>query len=312
MAAPVRGTQTFVGTLSSCWRRPWLTGIEIAWRWSFGAPALALVVWKLQGVLLRATSGTMDWSRLGLDRALLNDPVGALAADPMAAAGKFVHALALLWPGVERVAVWLASLLAAGWIVQSSVGRTSLLRRVDKGMHARMGTLMGLQALRMAALALVFGAWFLLMGWSSRLAVTGPIARREEPNLVLYCGLVIVLSLGMFCGWAAVNWVVGIAPLLAMKRNLGVFASLKAAVGLGAVRGRLVEINLVLGIVKIALMVLALVLSACPLPFSSVETTEFMAWWTAGVALFYLVWSDFFHVARLVGYLELWRVGTKE
>jgi len=301
-----------VGTLSSCWRRPWLTGIEIAWRWSFGAPALALVVWKLQGVLLRATGGTMDWSRLGLDPALLNDPVGALAADPMAAAGKFAHALTLLWPGVERIALWLAPLLAVGWVVQSSVGRTLLLSRVEKGMHARVGTLMGLQALRIAALALVFWAWFGLMDWSARLAVTGPIWRGEEPNLVLYCGLVIVLSLAMFCGWAAVNWVVGIAPLLAMKRNLGAVASLRAALALGTVRGRLVEINLVLGIVQIALIVLALVFSACPLPFSSVETTEFLAWWTAGVAVFYLVWSDFFHVARLVGYLELWRVGVGE
>jgi hypothetical protein len=46
-----------------------------------------------------------------------------------------------------------------------------------------------------------------------------------------------------------------------------------------------VEINLVMGIVKIALIVLAMVFSACPLPFESVATPEFMAWWYVGVTV---------------------------
>ena len=67
------------------------------------------------------------------------------------------------------------------------------------------------------------------------------------------------------------------------------------------------EINLVMGIVKIALIVLAMVFSATPLPFESVATPEFLAWWWVGVRCCTLVASDFFHVARLVAYLELWR-----
>ena len=58
---------------------------------------------------------------------------------------------------------------------------------------------------------------------------------------------------------------------------------------------------------KIALLVLAMVFSATPLPFESVTTPGFLAWWSAGVAVLYLLASDFFHVARLLGYLELWR-----
>jgi hypothetical protein len=59
--------------------------------------------------------------------------------------------------------------------------------------------------------------------------------------------------------------------------------------------------------VKIALLVLGMVFSATPLPFESVTTPAFLAWWWAGVTLIYLLWSDFFHVARLLGYLALWR-----
>ena len=108
--------------------------------------------------------------------------------------------------------------------------------------------------------------------------------------------------------WAIVSWVFSVAPLLAMLRNLGPAASLRAAFRLGPLKSKLVEINLVMGIVKIALIVLAMVFSACPLPFESVTTPEFLAWWWAGVTVLYLLGSDFFHVARLVGYLNLWRV----
>ena len=304
---PQRATQTFVGTLSSTWRRPWLTLLEVAWRWSFGIPALALVLYKFNGALRAATGGTMRLSSLGLDAALLNDPVGALSADPTGVAGKFGRAAGLLAPEVIHFAVWLVPLLVAGWIVQSAVGRSMVLMRVYPKMHLRIGTVIVLQTIRMAALAAVVWVWFLLVSWSGRTAISGPIAQHAEPNLVLYCGLVIVASLGLFTGWALVSWVLGVAPLLAMLKDLGVGASLTTATRLGKMRGKLAEINLVLGIVKIALLVLAMVFSATPLPFESVTTPGFLAWWWGAVGVVYLLWSDFFHVARVVGYLELWR-----
>jgi hypothetical protein len=111
----------------------------------------------------------------------------------------------------------------------------------------------------------------------------------------------------MFTLWAVVSWALSVAPLLAMLDNLGAAASLAAAFRAGPPRSRLIEINLVMGIVKIALIVLAMVASACPLPFESVATPQFMACWYAGVTVLYLVASDFFHVVRLVAYLELWK-----
>jgi hypothetical protein len=92
-----------------------------------------------------------------------------------------------------------------------------------------------------------------------------------------------------------------------MLRDLGARASLTAAFRLGPVRSKLVEINLVMGIVKIALIVLAMVFSACPLPFESVATPGFMLQWYGLVTVLYLIASDFFHVVRLVSYIELWK-----
>ncbi len=305
--ADVRGTQSFVHTLSSCWRRPWLTALEVAWRWAVGIPALVLIVWQAKGALLEATHGTLDPATLGLDSVLLHDVVGALSADPLGAAGKLSRAAGLVWPGFVHFGIWLLPLLLVAWVVISSLGRTLVLRRADRRLSARPGTLMLLQAIRLTVLWAAFLGWFEAIGWSAGVAINGPIATGQEPNLVLYSALVIVTTLGLFTAWGFVSWVLSMAPLLAMLKNLDARASLRAATKLGPVRGKLVEINLVMGIVKIALIVLAMVFSATPLPFEDVTTPGFLAWWWAGVTLFYLLASDFFHVARLVAYLNLWR-----
>jgi hypothetical protein len=174
--------------------------------------------------------------------------------------------------------------------------------------HLRPLTLICLQALRLIALGTSFAAWFWCLRADAVIAVATPIAEGREPNLVLFCALAIVATLGMFTLWAIVSWVFSIAPLLAMLRGLNAGAALRASLGLGELKSKLVEINLVMGIVKIALVVLAMVFSACPLPFESIATPDFMAHWYIAVSIWYLVASDFFHVVRLAAYMQLWRV----
>ena len=309
---PVRGTQSFVHTLSSCWNRPSLTALEVAWRWVYGVPALWVVFIQLRKVLAAHTAGTFELARIGLDHALLNDPVGALTADPMGAVNKLTGAIDAVLPDLEHVAIWLVPALLIVWVVISSLGRTVVLRHADAELRSRPVTLMVLQAIRLVALGASFWVWFSMIEWASRIAVTAPIAAGEEPNLVLYCAISIVSTLGLFVLWGVVSWVFSIAPLLAMLRGSGVRGSLADAVRLGPLKSKLVEVNLVMGIVKIALIVLAMVFSATPLPFQSVTSAGFLAWWWAGVTILYLVGSDFFHVARLVAYLNLWRAYRAE
>ena len=293
-AAPVRGTQSFVHTFAACWKRPSLTALEVLWRWVFGAPALAMVATLALGVWRKAQIDTTALRQISL-------------LDPMSAAATLTQAGMQLLPPVLQVAEWLAPLLLVAWIVVSSFGRVLVLRRFDAQLHARPVTLMLLQAARMAALLGSFALWFASMQAAAVVALNGPIAADHDPDLVLYCAIVIIATLGMFTLWAIVSWVFSVAPLLAMLGNLGARASLAAAFRLGPLRSRLIEINLVMGIVKIALIVLAMVFSACPLPFESVATQQFMAWWYAAVTVLYLIASDLFHVVRLVAYLELWK-----
>ena len=292
-ATPLRGTQSFVHTLAACWRRPSLTALEVLWRWAFGVPALVLLFYHALGV----------WRTAQVDLSALRQ-ISLL--DPMSAAATLSQIAMQLLPPVLRVAEWLAPLLLVAWIVVSSFGRVAVLRRFDAQLHARPVTLMLLQAARMAALLGGFALWFACLQAATVVAVNVPIAAGRDPNLVLYFVIVIVATLGMSTLWAVVSWVFSIAPLFAMRNNLGVAAGLAAAFRLGPLRSRLVEINMVMGIVKIVLIVLALVASVCPLPFKSVAPPQFMACWYAAVTILYLIASDFFHVARLVAYLELW------
>ena len=293
-AGTVRGTQSFVHTLSACWKRPSLTALEVLWRWLYGIPAL--LVLRYEGLkILQETP--VDWVALRSMTVL----------DPMGATTTLAKAMMALLPPVLSVALWLAPLLVVVWVVVSAVGRTVVMRRVDGRLHARVGTLIVLQAIRVVALLGSFLVWFWGMEWAAGVTVTGPIATGGEPNLVGYFALAIVGTLGLFMLWAVVSWALSVAPLLAMLRGLGVGGSLAAAFRVGPVRSKLVEINLVMGIVKIALIVLALVFSASPLPFESVTTPEFLFWWWLLVTGVYFVASDFFHVARQVAYLQLWR-----
>jgi hypothetical protein len=309
--AEVRGTQSLVHTLGRCWRRPSLTALEVLWRWAFGVPTLWVVWVQMRRILLLhtgAADGSVDLRRLGLDAKLMGDPVGAAAADPIGVSAKLRDAAGVLWPDVLHVAMWLVPVLLVTWVVVSAVGRTVVLRRMDPRLRARGGTLMGLQAVRIVALGGSFALWFGCLRWAADEAVTRPVMAGDEPNLVLYFAIVIVSTLGLFTAWAAVSWVLSVAPLVTMLRNIGVIASLRTGFRLGPLKAKLVEVNLVMGIVKIALIVLAIVFSATPLPFESVTTPDFLRNWWIGVTIFYFVASDFFHVARLMAYLELWRV----
>jgi hypothetical protein len=281
--------------MSACWKRPSLTALEVGWRWVFGVPAAALIWFAAARVV------SEPGADLGvLRRISLTDPEGAAAI------------LTRLWdalrPGTVRAAEWLVPVLLVGWVIVSAFGRTAVLRRTDPSLKARPGTLMVLHAVRVLALGGSFVAWFALVQWAGRVAIAEPVAAGGEPNAVLYAAQVIVSSLGVFTLWAVTSWALSVAPLVAMLRGTGPAASLAGAFRVGPMRGKLVEINLVMGIVKIALIVLAMVASASPLPFQSVMSAGFLTWWYVGVTVVYLVASDFFHVVRLVAYLDMWRV----
>ena len=169
-------------------------------------------------------------------------------------------------------------------------------------LHPAELTLILLQLLRIASVIAVCLGWYRAIGWAADATLNSP-----SSNLVAYSAWVICLSLGIFVLWALLSWIFSIAPLLAMLESTGVFGSLVRSLQLGALTGKLVEVNLVLGIVRLALIVLAMVFSAIPLPFEADMTGTALYLWWAAVTLLYFLANDFFQVARLAAFVQFWR-----
>jgi hypothetical protein len=136
-----------------------------------------------------------------------------------------------------------------------------------------------------------------------------------EPDLVGYAIWAICFTLAFFTAWALISWALSIAPFIMLLENRSILSALGQSLHLGkSFTGKLAEVNLVMGIVKLGLIVLAMVFAAAPLPFSDELGSGSLRVVTAASTIFYLVANDYFHVVRLKGFMEFWRTyrGSEE
>lgn len=291
--APVRGTQLLVEHMSDVVRRPSLVTIEIAWRWLFGIPFL-LICWqqtqRILGAYPMESSGaaTID------------------AQNPWVAATQLTNVAAFYEPHLAAVARWLLPAAALVWITVSGVGRNLLFMRMEPRVPFRPIAMILLQAAWLALVGIASWGWLVSMQWAAATHIAGI----GEPDLVGYSIWAIVLSLGFFTAFALTSWPLTVAPILLLLEGRGsTLSSLGRSLRLGkAFTGKLAEINLVLGIVKLALLVVAMVFSAAPLPFSDELGAGAMHLVVAASGLFFLVADDFFQVVRLKAFVEFWKI----
>jgi len=290
-AKPVRGTQSAIAQMGWVFARPSLTALEVAWRWLIGVPLL-LVCWDQARKIL----AVLPPDATGLDKLNLQDP--------WVSSVRLVDAWDLYRPYVVHVLAWLAPTAAVAWVIVSGLGRNLVLKRLEPRVPFRPAAMIGLQAAWLVVLGLTCWAWYRSISWA---AVTH-IGTGAEPDLVGYTMWAIFLTLGFFTLWALVNWPVTIAPMLVLLENRSAFSALGEAFRLNRTfASKLVEINLVMGIVKLALLVLAMVFSSVLIPFSDeIGAGALHLEWVI-VSLFYFFASDYFHVVRLKGFVEFWR-----
>jgi hypothetical protein len=291
--APVRGTQLLVEHMSDVFRRPSLVAIEIAWRWLFGIPFL-IVCWQQGQKLLAAFP--LELSGAGsLD-----------TQNPWVAAVQLCNIAAFYEPHVLALLRWFLPAAAMVWMIVSGVGRNLLLKRMEPRAPFRPVAMILLQGAWLALLGLTLWGWFACMQWVAATHIT----TASEPDLVGYFVWAIFLSLGFFTVFALTSWVLTIAPILVLlERRHSMLSGLGQALRLGKeFTGKLAEINLVLGIVKLALLVVAMVLSAAPLPFSDQLGDGAMHFAVAASVVFYLVANGFFQVVRLKAFVEFWKI----
>jgi hypothetical protein len=292
MAAPLRGTQSLVGQMGWVFARPTLTAIEVAWRWLFGVPFLFVCWMQSQRILAvlqpdSAGLGTLD------------------PQNPWVAAVQLSNAWALYQPLIHELLRWLLPAAAVAWVIVSGLGRSLVLKRLDPSLRFRPIGLIVLQAAWLALFLLTCFCWLLSMQWVAAATIT-PAA---EPDLIGFSMGVIFLSLGFFTAWALASWALSIAPLVMLLEDRSPLSAIGQSLRLGKpMTAKLVEINLVMGIVKLALLVLAMVLSAAPLPFSDQLGPDALHVVWAAATVFFLVASDYFQVVRMKGFQEFWKM----
>ncbi len=291
MAAPLRGTQSLVDQMAWVFSRPSLTAIEIAWRWVFGVPVL-LVCWIQSRQILEA----LPPDAAGLGNL---DP-----QNPWVAVVQLTDAWDLYQPHLMGVLRWLLPVAALGWVIFSGLGRSLVMKRLEPRLRLRPLEMIAMQAAFLALLAGACWGWFRSIQWVAATHITPD----GEPDLVGYAAWTIFLTLVFFTLWALISWALSIAPLVMLLEERSALSSLGRSLRLGrAFTGKLVEINLVMGIVNLALVVLAMVLSAAPLPFSDQLGLGAMHAIYAVATVFYLVASDYFQVVRLKSFAEFWK-----
>ena len=165
-----------------------------------------------------------------------------------------------------------------------------------------------LQAIWMTALLLCFWLWYRGVAWA---AVTH-ITSATEPDLIGYLCWLISISLGIFTAWALLSWTITMAPVLYFLESetapLSPWSALVRSFRLGkSFSGKLLEVNLVMSIVKIALIVLAMVFCAAPLPFSDQFGPDALHSLYLLIGVLFLIGNDYFHVVRLKSFVEFWR-----
>src|ERR1035437_1002932 len=296
MAAPLRGTQSLVGQMAWVFARPSLTLIEVAWRWFFGIPLLA--VCAVQARHIRAALPLAAASRSTLD-----------AQNPWVAEVQLTDAWDQYQPHVMASLHWLLPAAILGWVLFSGVGRSLVLKRLEPRLRFRPLEMIALQAAWLVLLAGTCWGWFRAMQWVAATHITP----NGEPDLVGYSMWTIFLSLGFFILWALISWALSIAPLLMLLEATSPGTALVRSLRLGKpFTGKLVEVNLVMGIVNLALVVLAMVLSAAPLPFSDQLGADAMHGIYVVATVFYLVASDYFQVVRLKSFVEFWKMFRRQ
>ncbi len=303
---PVRGTQLLVEHMGDVFRHPSLIAIEIVWRWVFGIPFLLVFVGQVQKIVVAFPLESSGMNSIDTQ-------------NPWVAAVQVTNAAAYYQPHLVAVLRWLLPVAALAWMVVSGLGRSFLLRRMESRWPFRPVAMIALQAAWLVLFALTLWGWFGSMQWAAAThiaaagATTGGSSSLAwaagEPDLVGYFIWAIFLSLGFFTVFALISWPLAIAPLLALKERRSVLSAFGQSLRLGkSFTGKLVEINLVLGIVKLALIVLAMVLAAAPLPFSDELGPSAMRFaWVAAV-VFYLVANDYFQVVRLKAFIDFCEV----
>lgn len=296
-------------------RRPSLTLAEIVWRWAAGATAAALFLFGLFEFLdtLPVTNGELLFLR---------------TRHPSLVGEAIAHILRGSLNRAAMAGLLAAFMLAALWIVAASVGRIATVRGLldyfrrdvtgnisaggvpndgerDVASHVStnrvsepLRALLRLNFLRASvALAAVFG----FVGAAILAGFASPDAN-PQPGLAFFLFLPLA---GLICWvWWALNWLLSLAGMFAVRDGEDAVGAISSAVALCRERtGPVFAVSAWTGLAHLIAFVGATMVASMPLGFAGVIPWRLVVAGVILVTLAYFALADWLYMARLAGYV---------
>ncbi len=271
-------------------RLPLLGLTEIAWRWTFGAAAAAVLLLSIREYLatLPVTAGEMLLLRTRQPVLVLQ----AVARIFEGSAPRAVTAFMVLGPG-----------LGLAWIITASLGRAATLKTLIenfRGSHGRirLTTLLALNSLRVATFLAA------TVGVVGALLVAQAASSPDDPSPGSV--LLIFWTLTMLVGLAGslLNWYLSLAAIFVVRDGASTFAALGATTDLCRSQlGSVVAAATWFGVAHTAVFVVATSAAAFPLGFADALPGGMVLGGLLLVTLLYFAVVDFLYVGRLAAYV---------
>ena len=275
-------------------RRPAVVAAEIAWRWSFGVAAGAIVTIAILRFLasLTVTDG---------DLFALRSAIPQLMADAI------LHIFEGSGPRLLRLALIVTPAISVLWMLAASAGRAATLRALLEDAPASFTKRHDLRSLLVVNFFRVAVTLLGLLAMVGSAILAGHAANiTDEPSILLFnivfLGLLVLVSLS----WSTLNWYFSLAPIFVVRDNRGALGAVTDAVHLVRRRGGdFTGASTLYGLVKLFAIAVAAVVSLVPLAFIAQWPWEVTATLFVIIMLAYFAVADLLYIARLASYLAI-------
>ncbi len=279
---------------AAVFRRPAVIAAEIAWRWSFGAAAGALVTVAVMRFLNSLTVSDADLFAL-------RSRIPPLIADAL------VRIFQGSGPRLLRLTLILTPAISLLWILSAAVGRVATLRVLIQDAPASFTRRHDIRSLLGANFLRVLVTLLGLMAMMGSAIVAGFAANlTPEPSILLFNAVFLGLLFLVSLCWSTLNWYFSLAPIFVVRDSRGTFAAVGDAVRL--VRGRgwdFFVIGLLYGLLKLFAIAVATVVSLVPLAFIAEWPWEVTTLLLVVITLAYFASADLLYIARLATYVAI-------
>jgi hypothetical protein len=285
-------------------RRPSLTLAEIAWRWTVGAVAWTLLFFSfveyLNTLPVTNADATLLWTRQPflMGRAIAHILRGSLSRAVLAT---LFAALALSFIWIVAASVGRSATVSAlldyfrGNVASNVSAETKAVNR-----RASFRSLIWLNFLRVAA---TLAALLAFMGAAILVSF---ISSDANPKPLLIFILFLPLA-GLICiAWSALNWLLSLACIFAVRDDDDALGAVSAAVTLVRQRsGPLSAVSTWTGLAHLVALSLATTVASLPLAFIQIAPWRLVIAAIILVTLVYFAVVDWLYMARLAGYLYI-------